>query len=117
MEYLKRFLQPPENHFFLMGPRGTGKTSWTQHRFDEALRIDLLDPGVFRANRPKGPLDAPEEIDGAALESLSRGLPGRPLPLALSYRGTEHFVRDNIRCMPCEAFLKALRPSEWPTSD
>lgn len=32
----------------------------------------------------------------------------------LLYRGTEHFVRDNIRCMRCEAFLKALKPSEWP---
>ena len=27
-----------------------------------------FDVGVFRANRPAGPLDAPEEIDGAALE-------------------------------------------------
>ncbi len=30
----------------------------------------LFDPGVFRALRPKGPLDRPEEIDGAALEGL-----------------------------------------------
>ena len=29
-----------------------------------------FDVGVFRANRPAGPLDAPEEIDGAALEGL-----------------------------------------------
>ena len=30
----------------------------------------LYDAGVFRSLRPKGPLDAPEEIDGQALESL-----------------------------------------------
>jgi len=30
----------------------------------------FFDAGVFRANRPSGPLDAPSEIDGAALESL-----------------------------------------------
>ena len=30
----------------------------------------LFDPGVFRSLRPKGPLDKPEEIDGAALEGL-----------------------------------------------
>jgi predicted AAA+ superfamily ATPase len=30
----------------------------------------LFDTGVFRAIRPKGPLDRPEEIDGAALETL-----------------------------------------------
>ena len=29
-----------------------------------------FDCGVFRANRPAGPLDAPEEIEGAALEGL-----------------------------------------------
>ncbi len=30
----------------------------------------LFDAGVFRTLRPKGPLDSPEEIDGAALEGL-----------------------------------------------
>jgi predicted AAA+ superfamily ATPase len=30
----------------------------------------FFDTGVFRANRPSGPLDAPAEIAGAALESL-----------------------------------------------
>lgn len=30
----------------------------------------FFDAGVFRANRPTGPLDAPSEIDGVALESL-----------------------------------------------
>lgn len=30
----------------------------------------FFDAGVFRANRPTGPLDAPSEIDGAALEGL-----------------------------------------------
>lgn len=30
----------------------------------------LFDVGVFRAIRPKGPLDRPEEIEGAALETL-----------------------------------------------
>ncbi len=30
----------------------------------------FFDTGVFRANRPTGPLDTPSEIDGAALEGL-----------------------------------------------
>ena len=30
----------------------------------------LFDPGVYRTLRPKGPLDSPEEIDGAALETI-----------------------------------------------
>lgn len=28
--------------FFLIGPRGTGKTSWVRQYFPEALYIDLL---------------------------------------------------------------------------
>ena len=30
----------------------------------------FFDTGVYRAIRPKGPLDLPEEIDGAALETV-----------------------------------------------
>jgi len=30
----------------------------------------LFDSGVFRSVRPKGPLDSPQEIGGAALEGL-----------------------------------------------
>ena len=30
----------------------------------------FFDAGVFRANRPAGPLDVPSELDGAALEGL-----------------------------------------------
>ena len=30
----------------------------------------LFDAGVFRAVRPRGPLDTPAEIDGASLETL-----------------------------------------------
>lgn len=43
MTEIARFLEPPKGHFFLLGPRGTGKTSWTQDRFLDALRVDLLD--------------------------------------------------------------------------
>ncbi len=33
-------------------------------------KLYLFDTGVFRVLRPKGPLDSPHEIDGAALEGL-----------------------------------------------
>ena len=32
-----------------MGPRGTGKSLWTQHAYKQAIRVDLLKPDVFRA--------------------------------------------------------------------
>ncbi len=43
-----RLLQPPDRQsFFLLGPRGTGKTVWLQQVMPDALRFDLLDAGVF----------------------------------------------------------------------
>lgn len=55
MEYLPRYLQDPEASFFLLGPRGTGKTWWVNHTFPEALLLDLLNPEIFRSysSRPE----------------------------------------------------------------
>jgi predicted AAA+ superfamily ATPase len=46
-------------------------------------KLFLFDSGVFRAIRPKGPLDRPDEIDGAALE----GLVAQHLRAWLAYMG------------------------------
>lgn len=48
METLGRFFDPPKTSFFLLGPRGTGKTTWLRQRFPEALTVNLLQPEVFR---------------------------------------------------------------------
>jgi predicted AAA+ superfamily ATPase len=48
-------------------------------------KIFLFDTGVFRSLRPAGPLDRPEEIEGAALE----GLVAQHLRAWLAYRGDD----------------------------
>jgi predicted AAA+ superfamily ATPase len=48
MESAPRFFIAPADHFFLLGPRGTGKTWLTQRIFPEALRVDLLEPETLR---------------------------------------------------------------------
>ena len=48
MEFIQRLLPASKDHFFLLGPRGTGKTSWCSHEFPGALRVDLLDPTILR---------------------------------------------------------------------
>lgn len=131
----------------------------------------LFDTGVFRALRPKGPLDKVEEIEGAALEGLvvqhlkawndygteshdiafwrTRSglevdvivygplgfwaievknstkvhLPDiKPLeefltdyPMAkgiLLYRGKERLNIRNVTCIPCDEFLKSVKPNQ-----
>lgn len=44
MHYIRRFLKPPKESFFLFGPRGTGKSTWLIHSYPKSLRLDLLDP-------------------------------------------------------------------------
>lgn len=48
MEFISRFLKKPSGSFFLFGPRGTGKSLWTQYCFKDAIRLDFLQPDVFR---------------------------------------------------------------------
>ena len=54
-----RSLQLPAQSFFLLGPRGTGKSTWVRQQVPQALEIDLLrtheflrlqqDPGLLRS--------------------------------------------------------------------
>ncbi|NIM51370.1 MAG: AAA family ATPase [Gemmatimonadales bacterium] len=69
MEVVSRFLRVPDQSFFLLGPRGTGKTTWLAHRFPEALVFDLLRPDVYRE------LGAhPERLAHAVLGSPGRSV-------------------------------------------
>lgn len=44
MIYIPRLLIPPKESFFLLGARGTGKSTWIGHEFPKAIRVDLLIP-------------------------------------------------------------------------
>lgn len=41
---ISRFLRAPKQSFFLLGPRGTGKSTWLRNQYPDALWIDLLEP-------------------------------------------------------------------------
>lgn len=44
----KRFFTPPQQSYFLFGPRGTGKSTWLKEQYKEAFWIDLLNPEQLR---------------------------------------------------------------------
>ena len=48
MEFIGRFFQNPGTSYFLFGPRGTGKSTWIDRQYSNALIIDLLQPNQFR---------------------------------------------------------------------
>lgn len=56
-------MSPPKGSFFLLGPRGTGKTTWLSQILPDAVRIDLLDDSSFvelagHGNRLEAMIDA-----------------------------------------------------------
>ncbi len=42
-----RLLEPPSGSCLLLGPRGTGKSTWLRARFPDALVLDLLDFATY----------------------------------------------------------------------
>ena len=44
-----RLFQAPKGSFFLLGVRGTGKSTWTRNAFPGAHIVDLLDEFIMRA--------------------------------------------------------------------
>ena len=53
MEYIDRFFDPPSQSYYIFGPRGTGKSAWTKRYYQDALRIDLLQPDILRRFRAR----------------------------------------------------------------
>jgi uncharacterized protein len=67
MDLQRRFLVPPQQGFFLFGPRGTGKSTWLRQAVPDALVVDLLQPDVARELTAR-----PERFN-----DIVRGAPGR----------------------------------------
>lgn len=99
MAIVGRFFQPPKGHFFLFGPRGTGKSTWLQQIYPDALRIDLLAPETLRAyvarpERLRELLAAHPERDVVVIDEVQRA----PALLDVVHeqiearRGTRRFV-------------------------
>jgi len=61
MNTIKRLKTAPESHFFLFGPRGTGKTTWLKMAFKDAVYLDLNESVHFRQF-----MAAPEHLETIA---------------------------------------------------
>lgn len=49
MEKIRRFFNIDNQSFFLLGPRGTGKSTFIKDSFPDALYLDLLLPDIYRS--------------------------------------------------------------------
>jgi predicted AAA+ superfamily ATPase len=48
-KYIDRLLPVPQQSFFLFGPRGTGKTTWVNHEFQNAHQVNLLNESLYQS--------------------------------------------------------------------
>ncbi len=67
MKTVDRYLRWPNAHFFLFGPRGTGKTVWTLQDAQGTLHFDLLDPSVFNQFNAR-----PETLEQTVLQEKAQ---------------------------------------------
>ena len=49
MATINRCISTLNDSFFLLGPRGTGKSTWLKGKYPEAVVVDLLKPDVCRS--------------------------------------------------------------------
>ncbi len=64
---IPRIFKSSSQSFFLFGPRGTGKTTWLRQNYPDALRIDLLEPDVFRTFSAK-----PERLKELVMANIDK---------------------------------------------
>lgn len=136
MDVEGRFFQPPAGSFFLLGPRGTGKSTWLRQRLPHALFVNLLDPEKHRELSAR-PERLHELIRGAAhtrdvvvdevqrvpelLHVVHRELQERVPPrFVLTGSSARKLRRGGIDLLAGRAALRTMHPfmsAEWPQAD
>lgn len=121
-----RFFRPPSMHFFLFGPRGTGKSTWLREAYPDALWVDLLRPEVQRqlaarperlrelvAGNPDAAVVVIDEIQKvpALLDVVHDLIERRAGPLfVLTGSSARKLRREGVDLLAGRAVLRALHP-------
>jgi predicted AAA+ superfamily ATPase len=123
--YYERALVCPEESFFLLGPRGTGKSTWLRHQLPDATFIDLLDerqryrlmsqPGAFalelQAVSP-GAWVIVDEIQKMPdlLNEVHRFIEARSLKFALCGSSARKLRKAGVNLLAGRALSRTLYP-------
>ena len=128
MELIRRLFQAPKESFFLLGPRGTGKSTWLRQTFPDAIYVDLLEQEAFRtylarperlgevvAGNPQAKIVVVDEIQKAPslldevhrlIEAKSR----RQLQFILTGSSARKLKRGGTDLLAGRALLKTMHP-------
>ncbi len=119
-----RLLKPQQQSFFLLGPRGTGKTVWIQHAFSGALTFDLLDgetyarllarPAALGELVPRGHRGFVliDEIQRAPelLNEVHRLIEGRKLKFVLTGSSARKLRQRGVNLLAGRALTRFMHP-------
>jgi len=120
-----RILDAPDQSFFLMGPRGSGKSTWLQATFPDAHVVDLLDeekyqrllvrPGLFadelRALTPhmRVIVDEVQRLPGL-LNEVHRFIEKKRLRFVLCASSARKLKRAGVNLLAGRALRRAMHP-------
>jgi len=123
---VRRFFQAPSSHYFLFGPRGTGKSTWLRGAYRDALWVDLLRPEVHRqfmarperlrelvAGNPEQPVVVIYEVQKAPilLDVVHDLIERRAGPLfVLTGSSARKLKREGVDLLAGRALLRSLHP-------
>lgn len=119
-----RSLIAPATSFFLLGPRGTGKSTWVQSAFPDALRLDLLEESVYtdllgHAERLEARADAVgattiviDEVQKlpAILDEVHRLIERRGFRFALTGSSARKLRRSGVNLLAGRALSLTMHP-------
>ncbi len=120
-----RLLTPPKTSFFLLGPRGTGKTTWLKQHFADTMRFDLLDEARYQrylqdigsfqrelATVPDGAWVTIDEVQRlpALLNEVHRAIEDRRLRFALTGSSARKLRRAGVNLLAGRALRCTMYP-------
>ncbi|MGD2012187.1 MAG: AAA family ATPase [Desulfobacterales bacterium] len=122
---LDRILTPPSQSFFLLGPRGTGKSTWLGALFPEAHVIDLLSEATYQdllANSglfanwlravPSGKWVVIDEVQRlpALLNEVHRFIEKKQLKFVLCGSSARKLKRAGVNLLAGRALNRSMHP-------
>ena len=125
IKMLKRILKPPAQSFFLLGPRGTGKSTWLTALFPDAHVIDLLsettyqgllvNPGLFASQLravPYGKWVIIDEVQRlpALLNEVHRFMENKHLKFVLCGSSARKLKRAGVNLLAGRALNRSMHP-------
>jgi len=123
--FLSRIIKAPEKSFFLMGPRGSGKSTWLRAIFPDAHVIDLLseekyqqllgNPGLFANELRAVPTDRWVIVDEiqrlpGLLNEVHRFIEEKSLRIVLCGSSARKLKRSGVNLLAGRALHRSMHP-------